>query len=89
MELVYVSTSYSDRFLTIPIEERTFDNTIRTWDSLEGKISQAISCMSALAQIHPEIYGACLKVEKDSSDLSEAEEYYLKEILSQFWLKGS
>jgi thimet oligopeptidase len=43
-----------DHFLSIPEENRTFDNTIRAWDFLEGNLDQTLSCLDALLNIHPD-----------------------------------
>jgi len=60
-----------ERFLTIPLEERTFDNTIRTWDALSGGIFQASSCLSAMREIHPD---------KSIRDLADSSSQKLQQI---------
>jgi thimet oligopeptidase len=43
-----------EQFLAIPIEKRTFDNTVRFWDAFNGDITQSSVCLEALTQIYPE-----------------------------------
>ena len=43
-----------ENLLAIPDEERTYNNTIRAWDSLNGNLAQAQYCLSTLSQVHPE-----------------------------------
>lgn len=42
------------QFLNIPVEERTFENTVRLADVLEGGIVQAYQCLQGLLDIYPE-----------------------------------
>lgn len=43
-----------DGFLAIPLENRTFDNTIRAWDRLYNSLMQAKFTLAAVVQVHPE-----------------------------------
>lgn len=43
-----------DHYLTIPNEERTFDNTVRFWDFLNGEIQQNFRRVYIMLEIHPE-----------------------------------
>lgn len=42
-----------DQFLAIPMEERTFTNTVRFWDFIQGGLLQATNCLEIIKEIHP------------------------------------
>ncbi|MES2121559.1 MAG: M3 family metallopeptidase [Chlamydiota bacterium] len=43
-----------EEFLVIPEEKRTFDNTIRSWDFLNGEMVEAMQCLVTLSEVYPE-----------------------------------